>query len=281
MDSGTSDSLTRPSRWDLPPQPKAGDRSSAISVLGVRVSGVGAAEVAETVACWARSAHLEAVPRCVCATSVHGVVEAERDPDFRAILNRADLVVPDGMPLVWFGRMMGLRGMERVYGPSLMLDVLERTQSGVRHFFYGGAPGVAEQLTGRLRARFPGLAVAGWHCPPFRPLQESERHAVAEEINEAHADIVWVGLSTPKQERWMDDMRARLRSKVMLSVGAAFDFHAGRVRQAPRWVQRSGTEWLFRLSQEPRRLWRRYAYNNPRFICLAGLQLMRFRSYED
>jgi N-acetylglucosaminyldiphosphoundecaprenol N-acetyl-beta-D-mannosaminyltransferase len=205
---------------------------------------------------------------------VHGVIEGRRDATFRRILNRAALVLPDGMPLVWFGRLRGHRGIQRVYGPGFMEAVLARTAgAAVRHFFYGGQPGVAEDLARRMSARFPGLKIAGTYCPPFRPLSQSELEMVARTINEAGPDIVWVGLSTPKQERWIAEVRERLRAKVVVSVGAAFDYHTGRLRQAPAWMQRAALEWLFRLWQEPGRLWRRYAVNNPRFLGLAVLQL--------
>jgi len=187
------------------------------------------------------------------------------------------MVTPDGVPLVWLGRLKGRRQMTRVYGPDLMLEVCRLSnQSGraLRHFFYGGAPGVAEELGRRLAARFPALIEAGSSSPPFRDLSVTELEADAETINASAADIVWVGLGTPKQERWAAAMCGRLRAKVLVTVGAAFDFHAGRLRQAPRSVQRVGLEWAYRLLQEPRRLWRRYLTNNSRFIVLAALDLL-------
>jgi len=213
-------------------------------------------------------------PRYVCATSVHGLVEGRRDAAFRRILNRAAMVLPDGMPMVWFGRLAGRRGMCRVYGPGFMeLVCRESATVAIRHFFYGGAPGVADELARRAAARFPGLQVAGTHCPPFRPLTERELDEVAAQINGAQADIVWVGLSTPKQEHWMDLARSRLGARVLISVGAAFDYHTDRLRKAPGAVQAAGLEWAYRLMQEPGRLWRRYAVNNPRFLYFAALQL--------
>jgi N-acetylglucosaminyldiphosphoundecaprenol N-acetyl-beta-D-mannosaminyltransferase len=187
------------------------------------------------------------------------------------------MVTPDGVPLVWLGRLKGRRHMTRVYGPDLMLEVCRLSnESGgaLRHFFYGAAPGVAEELGRRLAARFPGLIVAGSASPPFRDLSVTELEADAETINASAADIVWVGLGTPKQERWAAAMRGRLRAKVLVTVGAAFDIHAGRLRQAPRSVQRAGLEWAYRLLQEPRRLWRRYLTNNSRFIVLAAVDLL-------
>jgi N-acetylglucosaminyldiphosphoundecaprenol N-acetyl-beta-D-mannosaminyltransferase len=170
------------------------------------------------------------------------------------------------MPLVWCCRRVGLP-TERVYGPDLMLAVLEQgVQAGWRSYFYGGLPGVADQLAARMSERFPGLVVAGTHSPPFGPLSPEEDDEIVARINAAEPDLVWVGLSTPKQERWMAAHVGRLQAPVLLGVGAAFDFHAGRVRQAPSWVQRSGMEWAYRLSREPRRLWRRYLRNNPAFV---------------
>jgi len=256
--------------------------TTTVNILGVEVSSLPLVEVATDVVRWATSDGRTSPPRYVCATSVHGLVEAAHDPSFRTVLNHATRVVPDGMPLVWFGRTCGWTGMSRVYGPDLMWEVCRRTaRLPVRHFLYGGAPGVPEALATRLRAAFPGLQVAGMYSPPFRALSESELTDVAGRINASGADVVWVGLSTPKQERWIAAVRDRLRARVLLSVGAAFDFHARRVRQAPRWMQGAGLEWLFRLSQEPRRLWRRYAYNNPVFVWLALMQLAGLKRFTN
>jgi N-acetylglucosaminyldiphosphoundecaprenol N-acetyl-beta-D-mannosaminyltransferase len=202
-------------------------------------------------------------------------MESVRDATLRRIHAEAAMVTPDGMPLVWLARRAGYRA-DRVYGPDLMLAVCEASQhTGWRHFFYGGNEGVADLLVARLQARFPGLQVAGTYCPPFRPLSDDESDAVVEQISAASADIVWVGLSTPKQERWMAQHVSRLHGCVLIGVGAAFDFHAGLKKQAPRWIQRSGLEWLFRLATEPRRLWRRYLRNNPEFIWRVAGQVLR------
>jgi len=203
----------------------------------------------------------------ICVTGVHGVMEAQDDPAFRQILNGAFLCTPDGMPMVWMGRLQGHREMRRVYGPDLMLDVCAWSEtSGCRHFFYGGAPGVATLLAEKLQARFPRLVVAGCYTPPFRPLNAQEEADLQAQIREARPDILWVGLSTPKQERFMAQYLAKLDVTLMVGVGAAFDFHAGRISQAPRWMQRSGLEWFYRLCCEPRRLWKRYLRNNPLFV---------------
>jgi N-acetylglucosaminyldiphosphoundecaprenol N-acetyl-beta-D-mannosaminyltransferase len=247
-----------------------------VNILGVGVSAITMAMALRTIEEWITLR----VPHYVCVTSVHGVMESQRDASLRQIHNRAGMVTPDGMPLVWLSRLMGFRRVERVYGPDLMLAACERsTELGHRHFFYGGGPGVAERLAARLQVRFPGLKLAGTCSPPFRPLTPEEDRAVVERINAALPDIVWVGLSTPKQERWMASHIGRLQAPVLIGVGAAFDFHAGLKQQAPRWVQRSGLEWLFRLVMEPRRLWRRYLINNPGFLMLILLQALGKESY--
>jgi N-acetylglucosaminyldiphosphoundecaprenol N-acetyl-beta-D-mannosaminyltransferase len=212
----------------------------------------------------------------VCVTGVHGVMESQRDESLRRIHNAAGLVTPDGMPLVWISRWRGFRNTTRVYGPDLMLAVCERSMAtGYRHFFYGGHDGVPEKLARRLERRFPGLTVAGTYSPPFRKLTPDERKAVVQRINDTKPDIVWVGLSTPTQERWMAEHVNELTASVLLGVGAAFDFHAGLKRQAPQWMRQNGLEWLFRLLNEPRRLGRRYLVNNPQFIWLMLLQMWR------
>jgi len=204
---------------------------------------------------------------------VHGVMESQSDETVRLIHNSAGMVTPDGMPLVWLSRLRGQHHVERVYGPDLMLACCERfVTRRYRHFLYGGADGVAERLAGRLEERFPGLLTVGTFTPPFRPLSEQEDDEVVRHINEAQADIVWVGLSTPKQERWMFEHRDRLSAPVLIGVGAAFDFNSDLKIQAPRWMQRNGLEWLFRMLTEPRRLGPRYLANNPLFLWKAFLQ---------
>jgi len=206
-------------------------------------------------------------PNYVCVTGVHGVMESQSDEDLREIHNSAGLVTPDGMPLVWLSRWRGARQVQRVYGPDLMLELCQRSVGrGYRHFFYGGAEGVADLLASRLEKRFPGLVVAGTFCPPFRPLTDAEDEEIIRRIRAAEPDLVWVGLSTPKQERWMRSHVDRLGEAVLLGVGAAFDFHAGLKPQAPSWMQRIGLEWLFRMLSEPRRLGPRYLVNNPKFV---------------
>lgn len=215
----------------------------------------------------------------VCVTGMHGIMEARADTEFQQILNEAFLCTPDGMPTVWIGRARGLP-VERVYGPDLMLEVFEATRNmPVKHFFYGGAEGVAESLKTKMEKRFPGIKIVGTYCPPFRPLNDSEFTLLKEKILQSHADIIWVGLSTPKQERFMATYLKLLDTKIMIGVGAAFDFHSGRAIQAPRWIQRAGGEWLFRLLTNPRRLWRRYLIQAPRFAFLVLLDCLGFMSH--
>jgi N-acetylglucosaminyldiphosphoundecaprenol N-acetyl-beta-D-mannosaminyltransferase len=233
-----------------------------VDILGVHVSAINQAMAVDEIGRWIAD-HEQ---HYVCVTGVHGVMECQRDPELRAIHNASGLTTPDGMPMVWAGRRAGASWMSRVYGPDLVLAVLEVAQArGWSSFFYGGKEGVPEQLVGRLRARFPDLRVAGTYSPPFRALTPEEDAALVDRINAAAPDLVWVGLSTPKQERWMAAHVGRLEAPALLGVGAAFDIHAGTLKQAPRWMQRSGLEWAYRLYREPRRLWRRYASNNPRF----------------
>lgn len=243
-------------------------------VLGVPVSIVDMGAALAVIDGWIAAGGQE----FVCLRDVHGVMACQDDPELLEIHRRAGMVAPDGMPLVWLGRLRGHGAIGRVCGPDLLPALCRHSLArGYRHFFYGGGPGVAENLAERLRARFPGLEVAGTHTPPFRSLSAAEDAAVIGKIDESRADIVWVGLGTPKQERWMAAHLGRLEAPVMLGVGAAFDFHAGTVQRAPAWMQRSGLEWLFRLVSEPRRLWRRYLVLAPRFVVLVVLEMVGLR----
>jgi N-acetylglucosaminyldiphosphoundecaprenol N-acetyl-beta-D-mannosaminyltransferase len=247
-----------------------------VNVLGVGVSAINLDSAVAAVG----QALAQRAKGYVCVTGVHGVSEAQNDPAFRQILNQAFLNTPDGMPMVWMGRLQGFREMRRVYGPDLMLRLCEISPSrGFTHFFYGGAPGVADRLKGRLEQRFPGLRVVGTYTPPFRPLTAAEESELIELVQRLQPDFFWVGLSTPKQEKFMARYWQKLDATLFFGVGAAFDFHAGSVRQAPRWMQRSGLEWFFRLCCEPRRLWKRYLKNNPLFVARAFGQLTGLRSY--
>jgi N-acetylglucosaminyldiphosphoundecaprenol N-acetyl-beta-D-mannosaminyltransferase len=238
-------------------------------VLGVKVSPVSLAGAVDTIEEWiARGAR-----QYVCVTGVHGVMESQRDPELLEIHNRAGLVTPDGMPLVWISRRQGFGGVTRVYGPDLMVECCRRSvEGGYRHFLYGGAPGVPDLLAAKLTDRFPGLRIVGTHSPPFRPLTPDEDRDVCRLISEARPDFVWVGLSTPKQERWMAAHVGRIEAPVLLGVGAAFDFHAGLKSQAPAWMQARGLEWLYRAMTEPRRLGPRYLRNNPAFLLVLAVR---------
>ena len=233
-----------------------------VDVLGVGVSAIDMPAALDEIERWIDGRE----PHYVCVTGVHGVMESQHDPELRRIHNASGLTTPDGMPMVWAGRWAGARGMTRVYGPDLLLAVCERAHArGWSSFFYGGKPGVPERLAARLQGRFPGLRVVGTYSPPFRAPTADEDAAMVERINASGADLVWVGLSTPKQERWMAAHVGRLSAPVLLGVGAAFDIHAGTLAQAPPWMRRVGLEWAYRLAREPRRLWRRYLSIIPRF----------------
>jgi len=241
-----------------------------VDVLGVGISAIDPDDALAEVTRWIDNG----LRHYVCVTGVHGVMESQGDPELMRIHNESGLTTPDGMPMVWSARIAGAKNTQRVYGPDLMLAVCERAaQRGWGCFLYGATNEVLARLRANLSDRYPGLSIVGTHSPPFRELTPEEDDAVVREINESGAQIVWVGLSTPKQERWMATHVDRLNASALFGVGAAFDIHAGTLRQAPRWMQRAGLEWFFRLVTEPRRLWRRYAVNNPRFV----LAIMRRR----
>ena len=219
----------------------------------------------------------------VCATAVHAVMVGQDDPEMRSALQGSTLTVPDGMPLVWAANLLGDDLRDRVYGPELMVRYCERSaEKGHRVFLYGGRDqGSLAQLTLNLRLRFPGIKIVGGYSPPFRALTDDEDNAIADQINAAQPDIVWVGIGVPKQEKWMARMRDRIDAPVLAAVGAAFDFHAGRVSMAPEWMQNRGLEWTYRIAQEPRRLLPRYLIHNPRFVAKVALQLVRERFSRD
>ncbi|MBL0373806.1 WecB/TagA/CpsF family glycosyltransferase [Rhizobium sp. KVB221] len=246
------------------------------NVLGVRVSAVNLKSATGLI-----QAAIEGGKRgYVCVRDAHGVVRCQKDPELRSIHNRAFLVTPDGMPLVWALKHDGHPESDRVYGPDLMLSVFEAGRSkGLRHFLYGATTKTLELLQARLLGKFPEAKIVGSYAPPFHELSSQEEADIADRINRSGADIVWVGLSSPKQELWMARMRDRLEASMLIGVGAAVDFHAGLKRQAPRLIQRSGFEWAFRLMCEPRRLWRRYAYVVPTYISLTALQRLGLRKF--
>ena len=216
----------------------------------------------------------------VCAVAVHSLTVALDDAEMAAALRGASLVLPDGMPVVWAANILGANLRERVYGPELMLRYSERcAERGHRVWLYGGRDqGSLAQLALNLRRRHPGINIVGGYSPPFRPMTDEEEIALVDQINDARPDVLWAGVGVPKQEKWMARMRQRLEVPVMCAVGAAFDFHAGRVSQAPGWMQQRGLEWIYRLAQEPRRLLPRYVYSNPRFVLAFARQWLSLRS---
>jgi len=246
-------------------------------VLGVRTHAIQLGQVVDRMQGWIRERD---GCHSIAATGMHGVVEAQHDPEFKQILNATDLIVPDGMPLVWLGRRQGHALRKRVYGPDLLLAFCEQGAGrGYRHFLYGGAPGVAERLAESLKTRFPELNVIGTYSPPFRPLTAAEDEEIVALIDRAAPDVLWVGLGTPKQERWMHAHKG-LRVPVLVGVGAAFDMLSGRKRQAPRWMREHGLEWFFRLMQEPHRLWRRYLVYGAQFIAYLALERLRLKNFD-
>jgi len=255
---------------------RVSNQAPAFRVLGVRVNAVQIPEVVSQMQCWIQE---RSEGHFIAVTGMHGVSESRRDPFFREILNAADLVVPDGMPLVWIGRRNGYPLKRRVYGPELMGTFCEQTEGQYRHFLYGGAEGVPEQLAEILQSRY-GNRIVGTYSPPFRNLTEAEKEEIVERVRAAKPDILWVGLSTPKQERWMAEYRQRLGVPVLVGVGAAYDFHTGRSKQAPLWMRENGLEWLFRLLSEPRRLWRRYLVNGSQFAWDVWLEMLRIKNFD-
>jgi N-acetylglucosaminyldiphosphoundecaprenol N-acetyl-beta-D-mannosaminyltransferase len=253
------------------------DTLPRVNILGVGVHAMDMSQALEQVC--------EAIDQgrkgYVCVTGVHGIMEAQTDPQFRSILNHSFLTTPDGMPTVWVGRLRGFSGMRRVFGPDLMLETCKMSvEKGYSHFLYGGAPGVAESLEESLVKKFPGLRVVGTYTPPFRPLNDEEEGSLRKMVAFLRPDIIWVGLSTPKQERFMAKYLPLLDTKLMFGVGAAFDVHTGRIQDAPDWIKEAGLQWLHRLFQEPRRLWKRYLINNPRFVCKMAAQLAGLTKYD-
>lgn len=245
-------------------------------VLGIKVDAVQIPAVIAQMETWVSG---RSGCRFIAVTGMHGVTEAQHDAYFKRILNSADLVVPDGMPLVWVGRKYGHPLRRRVYGPELMQTFCRETGPTYRHFFYGGMPGVPELLAQRLQSEC-GITIAGTYSPPFGALSTEEDEAIVRLINDSKADVLWVGLSTPKQERWMYEHRDKLLVPVVAGVGAAFDLNSGKLRQAPAWMRESGLEWCFRLLMEPRRLWRRYLVYGSEFVCSVASEFLGLRTFE-
>jgi N-acetylglucosaminyldiphosphoundecaprenol N-acetyl-beta-D-mannosaminyltransferase len=240
------------------------------SILDINVHETSYADATDQIRAWARAGE----SRAVYATSVHGTMEAHDVLEFRQILNRADLITPDGMPLVWMLRLKGVKNQQRVYGPTLMLHVLEMAErENISVGFYGGESHTLKLLEERMKAIYPQLKVDYSYSPPFRSLTEEETGQIRQDIIQSGVRILFVALGCPRQERWIDSHRGTIPA-VMIGIGAAIDFHAGLKPQAPAWMQRMGLEWLFRLLSEPRRLWKRYFRHVPRFIILAIADLL-------
>jgi N-acetylglucosaminyldiphosphoundecaprenol N-acetyl-beta-D-mannosaminyltransferase len=232
-------------------------------VLGTGISVTNMADTLAILGKWVAAG----IKQYVCVTTVHGVMESYHDPKLRQIYNESGLSVPDGMPLVWAGKIYGNKQMGRVYGPDLMLEMCRiSVQRRFTHFLYGGNVGVAEKLKENLEKRFPGIAIVGTFTPPFRPLNAKEEEDLKRQVAACRPDLFWVGLGTPKQERFMGNYLPSLDTRVMLGVGAAFDIHSGRFKDPPDWIKMSGMQWFYRLCLEPRRLWRRHLTHNPAFV---------------
>ncbi|ADV83383.1 WecB/TagA/CpsF family glycosyltransferase [Terriglobus saanensis] len=245
-------------------------------VLGVKVSAINMSSGVDLADRWISEGH----PGYICVTGVHGVMEAQKDAEFCEILNHAAINTPDGMPMSWVGHLQGFADMDRVFGPDFMSAMCQLSlDRGYRHFLYGGQPGVAEELKEVLETRFPGLQIVGNFTPPFRSLNTDEEGALMAQLRDSKPHILWVGLSTPKQERFMAQYVGRLQVPLLVGVGAAFDYHTGRVRDCAPWIKRAGLQWLHRLMQDPKRLWRRYLSNNPAFVWNITLQMLKLRRY--
>lgn len=248
------------------------------NILGVGVSVINMSFAVDAIERWVSRRE----SNYITVADVNSIMVGQTDPGFLRIHNKAGMVTPDGMPLVWLGRLGGNREMTRVCGPDLMLEVFKTSVAkGYKHYFYGGNEGVPELLKISLEEKFPGIKVVGTYSPPFRSLTDEEDENIVKTINMAKPDIVWVGIGAPKQERWMAAHVDRLEASVLIGVGAAFDFNSNLKKRAPLWLQKIGLEWLFRLSTEPRRLWRRYLKNNPLFIFLAIRQTLGLKRYPE
>jgi N-acetylglucosaminyldiphosphoundecaprenol N-acetyl-beta-D-mannosaminyltransferase len=247
-------------------------------VLGVKVSAVNMALAVDLAERWIVAGD----PGYICVTGVHGVMEAQSDPAFRSILNHAFLNTPDGMPMSWVGWIQGHRDMDRVFGPDFMAEICRRSvKRGYRHFLYGGKPGVAQELREKLEKKFPGIQIVGAYTPPFGDLTSQQEEELLASVKASDPHIVWVGLSTPRQEQFMARLQHGLAVPLLVGVGAAFDYHTGRTRDCANWIKRAGLQWLHRLVQDPKRLWRRYLRNNPLFLWRIALQLSGLRRYPE
>jgi len=254
----------------------AGKSGNSVTVLGVSVDALTLDSAVNRILGWVNARDKHYVP----VVNVHSVIEAQQDEEFKSVLNNGGLAVADGMPLVWRGRLAGTGGIERITGPDLMLAV--NKELGLRNkavFYYGSTADVVEELARLMEVRCSGLKTAGVFSPPFHDLTAQEKLDVVNRINQSGADVVWVGLGCPKQERWMAKMIDLLDVPVLVGVGAAFDYHTGRLRRSPLWMQRFGLEWCYRLAQEPRRLWRRYLRTNSLFLFYTILEMSGIRKF--
>jgi len=243
----------------------ADKKSEKFDCLGVQVSAIDAKDACEKI----EDAITQNKKTYICVCPVSTIMECVRDKKVLNIVNSATMVTPDGMPIVWLGKISGHRNIKRVYGPDLLLEICGLSQKkGYKNYFYGSTPQVLEKLQMKLSESFPGLNISGAYSPPFKKLTEDEDGKITEILNKSNSDILWVGLGSPKQDIWMYEHRDKINTPVMIGVGAAFDFISGMKKQAPRWMQKTGLEWLFRLTTEPKRLWKRYLLGNPLFLYL-------------
>ena len=247
-------------------------------ILNVKVSVINLLEASQRIGDWIQQKR----KAYVCVVPVSTVMECQDNENYRNVVNAADMATPDGMPVVWYARFYGFKNVSRTYGPDLMLRLCAIGQSsGWKHYFYGATPEVLAQLEFKLKEKFPTIKILGRCAPPFRKEAEMEREEFLEEVNRLQPDILWVGLGSPKQDFWMYKHRDKLDVPVMIGVGAAFDFLSGRKHQAPKWLQKMGLEWLFRLASEPQRLWKRYLIGNTRFVYYLIMNSIRRSSIHD
>jgi N-acetylglucosaminyldiphosphoundecaprenol N-acetyl-beta-D-mannosaminyltransferase len=254
----------------------ASNKSPKANVLGVEIDAVSLEQVLARIARALELRH----KGYVCLVGVHGVMDCQRDPALAKVMANAELTVPDGMPTVWMGRHQGHGAMQRIAGPDLMLEVLSRDEfRGRTHFLFGGKEGIAAELRDKLMLRYPDLKIAGIYTPPFGPMSAEQDEEFRAMIKSTQPDIVWVGISTPRQEYFMAQYLPLLDTTLMFGVGAAFDFHTGRIADCADWIKRAGLQWLHRLLQDPKHLWKRYLRNNPLFLFHAFLQVTKLKCY--
>lgn len=252
------------------------NRTDKINILGVGISRISIKEAIEQIGKYMAGGGYH----YVLASNVHTVIMSQCDNAYRRLTNEADIALPDGKPLVWAAGLLEKARLQRICGRDLMSSVCkESLKSGYSHYFLGGRETVLSTLIKKLETKYPGLNIAGYYSPPFRPLTKEEDRRIIQMINDSKADIVWVGLGAPKQEQWIAEHLGKIKSPVMVAVGAVFDFFSGNVKQAPQWMQKVGLEWFFRFCVEPHRLWRRYIYNNPKFMYLLLCQTLGLRKF--